>query len=389
MAKLLLIMPSLPFPPRQGAALRNWGMLRALHEAGHELCLLCASDGVIAPELRSRCTEIRCVQVPPHPKWRRFLDWIASDRADLTERLRHPELKRELDGLFNRHRFDAVQLEGLEMTAYLTSLASKSLRVIYDAHNAEAALQDSSAKLAESLLSRVYSQSQAWRLARYEAELCKAVDEVIAVSPEDAAQLKQLAPDTKIRVIPNAIHVGNYAGKRHEPPVPTLVFSGKMDYRPNVDAVLWFYRSIWPKMRLQERQLQLQIIGRSPVRSVLNLAKDDDIRVTGAVPEVLPYMLASSVYIAPLRMGSGTRLKMLEAMAAGCAIVATPMAAAGLEGAGDAFLLAETADEFARVTLDLLSDSQRQEKLGQAARALVASRYDWAQVAPLVQAIYD
>ena len=389
MARLLLVMPALPYPPQQGAALRNWGMLRALHEAGHELHLLCASSGEIAPELRAHCVEIRCVDVPPRPKWRRAVDWLLSGRADLAVRLRHPDLARELHSLLAKHRFDAAQVEGLEMTACLPALAANRMRLVYDAHNAEAALQASAARLARNSLLRAYSRSQADRLARYEAELCAAVDDVIAVSQEDAAELRALAPGAKIRVIPNAIDVAKYAGEREEPPTPTLAFSGKMDYRPNVDAMLWFTKDVWPQIHQQEPRAQLHIIGRAPSPSILNLAQYEGVRVTGAVPEMRSHLLACTVYIAPLRMGSGTRLKLLEAMAAGCAILSTPLAAAGLDGADEALVLAEKADDFAQSALALLADSRRRAEMGQMARAFVAARYDWSQVAPLVRAVYE
>ena len=389
MAKLLILMPTLPFPPRQGASHRNWGMVKALHDAGHELCILCAGAGEIAPELSSRCIEIRCVDIPSRGRWQRMVDWLIRGKVDLVERLRHPQFKHELVEMLLRHAFDAIQIEGLEMTAYLPDLVATGIRLVYDAHNAEAALQASAARLTEQPLRRFYSQVQAQRLSRYEPELCSLVDEVIAVSAEDGAQLKQLAPTAKICVIPNAIEVDAYEVERVKPRFPTLVYSGKMDYRPNVDAVFWFHRSIWPQIHSHDPQVQWQIVGSSPDSEVISLADEGDIEVTGLVKEILPYLASCTVYIAPIRMGSGTRLKLLEAMAAGCAIVATPLAASGLAGAEDAFLLAETEDEFAIKTIKLLCDSQLREKLGHAARKIVRQRYDWSHIAPMIQAIYE
>ena len=389
MAKLLFLMPTLPFPPRQGASHRNWGMVKALHDAGHELCILCAAAGEIAPELSSRCLEIRCVDIPSRGRWQRMVDWLIRGKVDLVERLRHPQFTHELDEMLLRHAFDAIQMEGLEMTAYLPDLVATGIRLVYDAHNAEAALQASAARLTEQPLRRFYSQVQAQRLSRYEPELCSLVDDVIAVSAEDRAQLKQLAPTAKIRVIPNAIDVNAYAVERIEPRIPTLVYSGKMDYRPNVDAVLWFHRSIWPQIHSHDPQVQWQIVGSSPDSEVISLADEDDIEVTGTVKEILPFLASCTVYIAPIRMGSGTRLKLLEAMAAGCAIVATPLAASGLAGAEDAFLLAENEDEFAKKTIQLLCDSQLREKLGHAAREIVRQQYDWSHIAPMIQDIYE
>ena len=389
MAKLLILMPTLPFPPRQGASHRNWGMVKALYDAGHELCLLCAGDGEVAPELSSRCLEVRCVDIPPRDRWQRIVDWLIRGKVDLVERLRHPEFRQGLNEMLQRHSFDAIQLEGLEMTAYLPDLVATGIRLVYDAHNAEAALQTSAANLTEQPVRRFYSQIQAQRLSRYETELCSLVDDVIAVSAEDAAKLKQLAPTSKIRVIPNAIEVNAYAAERVEPRIPTLVYSGKMDYRPNVDAVLWFYRSIWPRILSHDPQVLWQIVGSSPDSDVISLAGEDNIEVTGTVKEILPFLASCTIYIAPIRMGSGTRLKLLEAMAAGCAIVATPLAASGLIGAGDAFLLAETEDEFANKTIELLSDFHLREKLGQAAREIVTQQFDWSHVAPMIRTIYE
>ena len=389
MAKLLILMPTLPFPPRQGASHRNWGMVKALYDAGHELCLLCAGAGEIAPELSSRCLEVRCVDIPPRGRRQRMVDWLIRGKVDLVERLRHPEFRHELDDILQRHSFDAIQVEGLEMTAYLSDLVATGIRLVYDAHNAEAALQASAAQLTEQPVRRFYSQIQAQRLSRYETELCSVVDEVIAVSAEDAAKLKRLAPTSKIRVIPNAIEVNAYAAERVKPPVPTLVYSGKMDYRPNVDAVLWFYRSVWPRVLSHDPQVLWQIVGSSPDSDVISLADEDDVEVTGTVKEILPFLASCTVYIAPIRMGSGTRLKLLEAMAAGCAIVATPLAASGLTGAGDAFLVAETADDFAKKTIELLSDSTMREKLGHAARKIVTQQFDWCHVAPMIRALYE
>ncbi|MCY3936104.1 MAG: glycosyltransferase [Chloroflexi bacterium] len=389
MGKLLLLLPALPYPPRQGAALRNWGMIQALHDAGHELCLLCAAAGEIAPELRERCLEIRCVHIPPRKNWRRLVDWLLRGKADLVERLRQPRFQRELVELLATHSFAAIQLEGLEMTTYLADLAATNSRLVYDAHNAESALQTSAAMLHQHPVKRWYSLSQARRLARHEAAVCAQVDVVIAVSEEDATQLRQLAPTAQIQVIPNAIDAGGYDVERAEAAVPTLVFSGKMDYRPNIDAVLWFQRAVWPRMRKAHPQLRWQIVGSAPSPAVRRLAADEKIEVTGSVAEVLPYLTASTVYVAPLRMGSGTRLKMLEAMAAGCAIVATPMAAAGLPGAGTAFLAAETAEEFAKAISSLLQDAPLRAALGAAGRSIVAEQFDWRRIVPLIQAIHE
>ena len=387
MARILLLLPGLPHPPRSGAALRNWGIIRALAAAGHQLHLLCAEEGPISPELAAIAQEIRRVAIPPRTLWQRTLAAVQG-KVDLVERLSHTAMADGLRAMLKANTYDAAQLEGLEMTACLPLLRQALPRLLYDAHNAEAALQASAAALTDAPLKRQYSRLQARRLARYEAELCATVDEVIAVSDEDAAALNRLAPAANIRVIPNSIRVSDYAGERAETAPPTLAFSGKMDYRPNVDAMLWFSQEIWPRIRQQEKEARLLILGRSPAGPIQALHGENGIRVTGALPGMLPHLLSCSLYVAPLRLGSGTRLKLLEAMAAGCAIVATPLAAAGLRGAGEAFCLAEGAEDFAARCLELLAEGERRQQLGERARELVVAHYDEAQTAPLWQALY-
>ncbi len=389
MARILSLMPDLPYPPQQGAAMRNWGILRALTGAGHELHLLCAGGGPIEPALREHCAEIRCVPVRPRAPVRRLSDWLMSEHADLAYRLRHADLERALRGMLRRYRYDAVQMEGLEMSAHLNLLRESGLRLIYDAHNAEAALQDRVAALSANPLLRAYSRAQARRLARYEAALCAAVAAVLAVSEEDATSLRALAPSAKVRVIPNAIDVADFAGERGESATPTLVFSGKMDYRPNVDALRWFLKDIWPKIRQEETRARLKIMGRSPTKALRRRDGREGVEVTGAVAEMRSHLLRATLYIAPLRMGGGTRLKLLEAMAAGCAILATPVAAAGLPDAQDVLVLAEDEGGFASKACALLKDPDWRAQLGEAARAHVRQRYDWSRVAPLVRAVYE
>jgi glycosyltransferase involved in cell wall biosynthesis len=158
-----------------------------------------------------------------------------------------------------------------------------------------------------------------------------------------------------------------------------------MDYRPNVDAVLWFAQEILPHLP----DVHLVIVGQQPTARVQALAVHERVQITGQVASVLPYLHGASVYIAPLRMGSGTRLKLLEAMAARCAIVATPLAASGLSDAAKAAMcIAETPLEFAQAVNALLHDPEKRQTLGDQAREIVGQQYDWSVLIPRLLEVY-
>ena len=233
---------------------------------------------------------------------------------------------------------------------------------------------------------------QARRLARLESSVVGAVDHVLACSEEDAARLAVLGRATPLTVIPNAISVTHYDAA--QPPAglphPALVFTGKMDYRPNVDAVLWFAAEVLPRVREAAPGAHFAVVGQKPHPRLDALRGRPGVLITGQVPEIQPYLSAADVYVAPLRMGSGTRLKLLEAMAMGRAIVSTRLGAEGLGAeAGEHLLLADEPGEFAGAVLSLLGDEARRRRLGEAARQFVRERYDWGAIIPRLEAVYE
>ena len=191
--------------------------------------------------------------------------------------------------------------------------------------------------------------------------------------------------------MPNGVDTSDYhppADRRREP--RQLVFSGKMDYRPNVDAIEWFHRGVLPLVQLRYPDIGLVIVGRNPHARLQALASDTAVEITGWVDTVEPYLQAATIYIVPLRMGSGTRLKILQAMAAGCAVVSTSIGAAGLNPATRSALeIADDADQFAQSIVSLLADEERRRDLGERARRQVRQHYDWSALIPLLLGAYE
>jgi glycosyltransferase involved in cell wall biosynthesis len=165
-----------------------------------------------------------------------------------------------------------------------------------------------------------------------------------------------------------------------------LVFTGKMDFRPNVDGMLWFARGVLPRVRQVVPNAHLWIVGQRPHRRLEPLGEERGITLTGWVEETQPYIAGAAVYVAPLRMGGGTRLKLLEAMALERAVVATRLGAEGFPIAdGRELVLADTEEEFARATIGLLQDPRRRAELGHTARRFVREGYDWQVLIPRLE----
>lgn len=398
--KILLLTPDSPFPSASGAAIRNFGIIRGLHQHGHQVTLLSYADDIRGPAtspLNDFCHAVALLPIPRHSKTKRVWKLVTSAQADMEHRLYSEAYQQQLKRVLNDSSFDIIQFSGLELGCMLPQILAqkRGAVVIYDALNAEAELQRLVAAVDRRRPGRLpvalYSSLQARRLRRFEREICRSVDAVLAVSEEDRAHLKR-HNGAPLYLMPNGISADDYAppsGKARGH--AQLVFTGKMDYRPNVDAIEWFAGDVFPHIQSAHPATTLAIVGRNPHQRILDLAATPSIGVTGWVESVLPYLHSATVYIAPLRMGSGTRLKILEAMAAGCVIVSTNIGASGLHpDLRAAMLLADDAEAFAQAVTSLLDDPDLRNKLGTKARAAVRGRYDWSALMPrLLQAYED
>lgn len=397
---VLMVAPSLPYPPTSGGALRVYSLLRALHGAGHRVTLLALDDSGFdfsGTPLATLCARIETFPVPQRSKAERLKTMLTSGEADLARRLYSPELADRLRDLLHAERFDLVQCEALETACYLpiAKQAPPGPKLCLDTFNAEYHLQRVMAGIDAQTPGRwpmaAYSWLQAGRIHDYERAMCQLADIVIAVSPEDADLLRSFRADERVEVLPSAICVDDYENDLPAAKLDgkSIVFTGKMDYRPNVDAALWFVDDILPLVRQRVPNATFTIVGRQPAPQLDRLRDERGITLTGAVDSVVPYLRGAAAYVAPLRMGSGTRLKLLEAMAVGVPIVATPTAAAGLMPAAlDAMKVVDGAQEVADALADLLTSPDTGRALVAAGKSAVRTYYDWSATAPALIALY-
>jgi len=252
-------------------------------------------------------------------------------------------------------------------------------------HNVESEIWRRHAETKTGMFGKLLYGAQYRRMMRYEARTLGRFDGVLAVSDADRDTFSRLYPGAIRRpahVVPTGVDTDYFAPSPSGPDSREMVFTGSMDWLPNEDAMVFFCRDVLPIIRAQEPAVRLTIVGRAPTPAVKRLADAAFVQVTGRVDDVRPYMKDAAVYVVPLRIGGGTRLKIFEAMAMGKAVVSTTVGAEGLPvTSGDHVMLADDPRTFADAVVRLMRNVDRRREIEAAARALVVERYDWSAVA--------
>jgi glycosyltransferase involved in cell wall biosynthesis len=216
---------------------------------------------------------------------------------------------------------------------------------------------------------------------------------VIACSASDAAALQEIAPGVLPIIVPNGVDTELFRPgvvPAMQLGVQAMVFTGKMDFRPNVDAMLWFAQSVLPLIRERSPSAHLYVVGKNPHARLAALRANPGVTLTGYVEDVRPYVRGAAVYVVPLLTGGGTRLKVLEAMAMAKALVTTALGCEGIDAEpGRDLVVADNPGAFAEQVLALFSDEARAARLGQAARDFVVAHFDWRSVTRQLDVVYD
>ncbi len=263
--------------------------------------------------------------------------------------------------------------------------------VVIFSHNVETMIWRRRKEANVNLLWKLVARRESHAISRAERHFTSLADHVFTVSDTDRASFLEYLPQRKVTTIPTGVDL-EFFGLGRAPTRRSVVFTGSMDWTPNEDAVMYFVRDILPHIQREIPNIRFSVVGRTPSKKLLALASGNPaIEVTGAVDDIRPHVQRASVFIVPLRIGSGTRIKIFEAMAMGKPVVSTTIGAEGLPVEHDRdILLADTPSEFARRTIQLLKNATDRERIGEAARRLVESQYGWQRVTDVFeQALFD
>ncbi|MCL4544023.1 MAG: glycosyltransferase family 4 protein [Chloroflexi bacterium] len=390
---IVVVAPQSPFPPEQGAALRNLNIVAHLVRNWRVHLLYFSTGGYGVPtELENLCASVHPILLPRRSAARRLAE-VVYLAPDLVRRLYSPVFEMELRRVVQQWQPCCIQCEGLEVFPYALEV---DVPIILDAHNAEWVLQWRAATVAfqrAQLAPALYSLIQTVKLRRYEREAIRKAHTTISVSASDRADLLHLLPGARIEVLPNGVDPEVYSPLPIEAPLgESLLFAGKMDFRPNIEGALWLAKRVMPLLWRQRPGLRLILFGSFPTTEVADLGRDPRITVTGHVPgvEAEKRALASAtVVVVPLFSGGGTRLKVLNALAMARPLVSTHLGAAGYGlRDGEHLLLADSAEAFATHVSHLLDDRTLASKLGNQGREFVVRRFSWERLVPALDSVY-
>ncbi len=388
--KILFVSPYTPVPPMYGAATRIYHLLKALSE-NHEVTLVFNGS---EQEKQILELEFPCLQeviVTPFPRryyYRRLwqLASIFQVRSFYYSYVYNKSMQDVLLDLTSGNRFDLIHTEFPMMALY--EVNGSAPRVL-DAHNVEFLNFKRMYQKAQFSLRKWFYYREYKYASTKEVSICKTQNAILTTSEVDKKELKKSVNNVPMHVIPNGVD-GRYFAPFDEPGEPnSLVFTGMMGYLPNDDGMLYFLQNIYPILQKKIPDLTIYIVGMSPTRELLSY-RSDNIIVTGKVDDVRPWVQKASAYIVPLRMGSGTRLKVLEALAMKKPVITTTLGCEGIDVKhNDSVLIADTPDDFADATLRVLRDKQLRNRLIQNGYQLVQEKYEWSVVGESLIKVYN
>jgi sugar transferase (PEP-CTERM/EpsH1 system associated) len=393
--KVLVITTKSPYPLNEGRALRSYNLMREMARQ-HELHLLSFVQDDLDVQgidaLREFCAVVQAVPLYLGRSARLQLarDVLVEPVSGLPlQVLKYwtAPMRAAIAALRSRHQYDMVHLDMLHLGAYLEVLGD--LPVLLMEHNVESQILARRADNQTSAARRAYLRYQQRKLEAYEAAVCRRADTVVAVSEPDVIQLEALTGRNDVVCVPNGVDTRYFqpavAGAPAQAAVdaaPTLIYVGGFTWFPNLDAIDYFRREILPLVHARRPGVKVKVIGRYPEAALVDEIKaDPSVELCGLVDDIRPHVHAAAVYIVPLRIGGGTRLKILDALAMGKAIVSTSIGCEGLEiEHGRNIVVADTPQAFADEVLALLGEPARAAAIGQAGRERVLERYDWSAV---------
>ena len=292
-----------------------------------------------------------------------------------------PHVARQLRELLSRDRFDVIVCDFF-LTGAVIPWELSTPKVLFT-HNVEAQIWLRHFQVTRNPIWKAVSWREYKTIARLEERYLQQADAVLTVSDTDRETFAKIVSRNKITTVQTGVDVEYFRPAPGKEKSNVMVFTGSMDWMPNEDGILYFVAEILPLIRREISGAKLVIVGRSPSAKVRDLAAHDpNIEVTGTVEDIRPYMDQAAVYVVPLRIGGGTRIKIFEAMAEGKPVISTTLGAEGLPVTHEQnIILADRPADFAARTVELLRDPRRRESLGSAARKLVEENYSWTSVA--------
>ena len=420
--KILFLAQQLPYPLDSGGKIKSYHFLKALSQR-YEIVLLSfirdEKEKEYLENLKPFCSRIETSLIK-RSLLRNILFCgmsFLTSKSFIVSRDFTEEFQARVNQLIEEEKPDIIHIDHLQMAQFIQDLVVSSqdsekektqntdIKVVLDEHNVEYVIIERIGESSHCLLKKMFSAVESRNLKRFEKNVCKTADLVLTVTDKDKETLLELTDgEAKIKTVPIGVDTKYFRTSEHWSSASnTIVFIGTMFWPPNVDGMEWFISKIWPL--LKQSSVKLQIIGRRPTKAIKALAeKDRSIELIEHAEDIRPYMQKGKLFIVPLRQGSGMRVKILNAFASGIPVVSTSIGAEGIEDLrpmvsssgnetqntnDENIVIADTAEEFAKAIMELISNDNLRKILSENARKLVEEKYSWEIIGKRLRAVYQ
>jgi polysaccharide biosynthesis protein PslH len=384
--QILFISTNLPVPPNSGQSIRTLSIIKALASSGHKITFLSFASSNRPKDLQplpSLCSSMELLEremknLTLQPNYIGRLRAILKLQCYSFERFRSASMRDRIQALLPSMKYDLIVCDAVYA---LINIPDTAVPIILNTHNVEYMILRRYAEMEKNPIKKFYAMTESTMMRRAERKASRKIAAAMVCSKPDRDTFQLLRPDLFVSVIPNVVDTDSIQPdtkpKHTGGSTSILLFQGVMDWYPNRDAVEYFGRSILPSVRVECPEARFVIAGRNPPSDFVDSFRSEpNIEFTGTVPDMRPYLAAATVVVVPLRLGGGTRIKILEACAAGKPVLSTSIGAEGLElEAGKEILVADNPEEFARTIISLLRDPARCEALAKSGREAVELRY--------------
>jgi polysaccharide biosynthesis protein PslH len=398
--RLLWFSHFVPYPPRGGAPQRSYNLLRHASRLYETTLIAFNLHGKAAAqlttwkaELEKHCSRVVFWETPV--KWK-SLHWGAKLMLSPLRPEPYscscfwsPSLDVKWRAMLDEHRDALVHFDSIDLALFAGRAAG--FAKVLNHHNCESALAMRRARAEPNPVEKLYLQSQARKLTRLEQSICPLFDLNLAVSLADAELLKARSPSASFHVVENGTDTDYFVPLTASEESGSLIFAGSLNWYPNVSAIQFFVRDVWPVVKRQRPGARLYVVGMKPAAWLAAwLRQDPQITLVDSPPDIRPWIARAAVVICPMRDGGGTKVKILDAMAMGKAVVSTSLGSEGLEARHrEHLLIADDPQDFAGCALEVLRDRTLRKRLGTAARAFAEREYSWRVVGGHLEEAYE
>ena len=388
---ILFLTHSFPYPPNEGIKLMSYYLLKELSKKNSITLLSFVwsdEEKSYIPEIRKFCQKIEIVEHKiPKSFLKRLWNTFFQKKPFCVYQFYSKNFEKKLKEIITAEKFDIIHFDFINTSFYRNSISN--IPSVFFPHDAMSMLFFRNIKAERNIFRKFYTYTQYKKMSQYEKEIIPKFDKTIVVSPKDRNWLLSINSNFDIEIIPNGVDAEYFYPFNIEEDFPSVIFRGIMDFVPNVDAAVYFAKEIFPLIQKEIPNVKYYIVGPNPAKKIKQIVSEKTI-ITGYVEDIRPYIAKTTVNVCPMRIGSGIKNKILEAMAMAKPTVATSIAIEGIPDVtdGENILIADTPKEFAKKVILLIKDESLRKKIGENAREFVMKNYTWKKSAEKFEDIY-